>query len=155
MLADVSVASFMKLKNSELKNFIHCRKFTGKTFKEAKIRGSSSSLKKTLRKSQTAEEIVTQCSEDNPCFVWLAWKLRSSDIVLKQPAVPTLTLSASQPTLTFESGDVNHVVVKKASDYLHNAKWVASFESAVKGIAVGEVNEEMKYNADRLVSILQ
>ena len=155
LLADVIVASFMKMTNSELKDFIHCRKFKGKTFKESTLLGSSKSLKKTLRRGQTAEEIQTQCSEDNPCFVWLAWKLRSSDIVLQQPAVPILALSTPQPTLTFESGEANHVVVKKASDYLHNAKWITSFESAVKGVAVGEVNESMRNNADRLVSIMQ
>lgn len=71
LLEDVTIASILELKLTvpELRDFIHCRKFAGRTFRESKLLGGSKSLKKTLRRNQTAEEIEAQCSEEQPCLV--------------------------------------------------------------------------------------
>jgi hypothetical protein len=156
-LEDVTIASFMKVKPaSKLKDFIHCRKFDGKTFKETQVAGNFKTMKRTLRRTQTAEEIETECSEEEPCLVWLAWNLRCKKIVLKQRDMPTLNDSIPQPSFTFATPDADLAVVpKKASDYLSDPDWLGAFESTVKGVTVCSVDDGMKRNADMLVSLMQ
>ena len=158
LLRDVTIGSILqqKLTVAQLKDFIHCRKFEGRTFKESKLLGGSNSLKKTLRRNQTAEEIESQCSEEQPCLVWLAWKLRSNELVLKRRDEPALDLSIPQPVILFDSAnDDDAAVTKMPSDYLCNTNWTAAFGTTVKGVTAGVIDDGMKTNADRLVSVLQ
>lgn len=149
---DVTIASFMSLSCDELKDFIHVRTFVGKTFRETKLSGDRKSLTKKLTRQQTAEEIAAECSEDQPCLVWLAWKKRSDPLVLKERSEPTLELSIPQPLISFETLEVSAAVMN-ASDYLSNPNWVQTFASTVKGVTIRPVDDVMKHNADRLASI--
>ena len=57
-------------------------------------------INKTQFKTQTAESIENDCNSERPCYVWLAWKLRSSEVVLKAPPVPTLSTGLTLPEFT-------------------------------------------------------
>jgi len=100
-LADVTVGDLMKLKKPQserLKAFIHARKFIGREFKQSQLIGSDGILNLVRYKNQTAEQIEAGCSEDEPCLVWYAWKVRSDEIVLKATELPALDLPAVLPT---------------------------------------------------------
>ena len=92
LISDASIACFLGLTVAKLKDFIHARKFEGHVFKESSLSPPGVKLNKTLFKAQTEESIEKDCNSDRPCYVWLAWKLRSSEVVLKAPLVPTYTL---------------------------------------------------------------
>ena len=96
--ADATVADFLSLKPAQkLEDFIHVRKFNGKTFQKSQLAGSDGKLNKTCYKDQTAESIETDCSEENACLVWHAWNLRSSALVLKEKPMPVLSTSLPTP----------------------------------------------------------
>ena len=48
VFSDATVANFLSLKASQLKDFIHSRKFDGKTFKQAALTGLDGKLNKRL-----------------------------------------------------------------------------------------------------------
>jgi hypothetical protein len=153
-LSDVTVDSFMGLNIPQLKDFIHCRKFSGKTFHETQLLGSSKSLKKTLRREQTAAEVADECDVDNPCYVWLAWKLRSEELVLQCREEPVLQVINPQPSFSYDDPSIQ-IAPKKASDYLRDQSFVDAFAAEVEGVNVCSVDDEMLENADKLVPLLE
>ncbi len=152
-LADATVSDFMPLNCPQLKDFIHCRKFIGKTFQESKLVGSSGKLNKTLRKKQSAQSIESECSEDEPCLVWLAWNLRSDPLVLIRLPMPVLCTSL--PTPSFRLPDSTSPAEKFASNHLLNSTWVNSFSSVVKGVSAVTLDETIRMNADKLSPALE
>ena len=90
-VSDASITCFLELTVAKLKDSIHARKFEGPVFKEASLSPPGVKINKTQFKTQTAESIENDCNSERPCYVWLAWKLRSSEVVLKAPPVPTLS----------------------------------------------------------------
>jgi len=83
MLADATIALFLWLTVAELQDFIHVRKFTGHQFLKGKLTCGGKTLKKTLYAGHSAESIGNDCNEESPCLVWLAYSLRTTDLVLK------------------------------------------------------------------------
>ena len=127
LFADSTVAAFLQLKPaSKLEDFIHARKFTGKSFSKTKLVRPGQKLNKTLARNQTAQSIEEDCSEENPCLVWLAWRLRSSELVLKAPPAPVLLTSLKMlPFTVTYAGEVTYAgqVVKKClSGYLRSTE---------------------------------
>ena len=131
-IADVKLESFMKPTADDLRDFIHCRKFNGKTLHQTKLYGFEKKLNKTLARNQTAVEIEAECSFDRPCLVWLAWKLRAEELVLKPRKQPVLKVSNPQSSLSFVTTP-DEIVAKTASDCLRNSKWLEAVETSVKG----------------------
>ena len=63
LFADAVVAAFLQLKPaSKLEDFIHARKFTGKSFSKTKLLCPGQKLNKTLSRQQTAQSIEEDCS---------------------------------------------------------------------------------------------
>eukprot|EP00986_Skeletonema_menzelii_P009304 scaffold4187_cov135-Skeletonema_menzelii.AAC.10 len=90
---------------------------------------------------------------DRPCLVWLAWKLRSANIVLSAPDAPVLDVTVPLPQ--FAVVHAGPSTMKHASDYLTDEDWVLAFEATVKGrISTSTVTQAMKINADKLESAL-
>lgn len=152
-LADVTVAQFLGLDVRQLKDFVHARKFNDKTFHASKLAGSDGKLNKTLRKKQTAEEIERECSNERPCLVWLAWTLRSKDLVLQPRQMPILSVTVPEPTFSIPSSTPE--IVHYASDYMRNESWLSAWSSVVMGAAAVSVNERVMMNADKLASALK
>lgn len=76
--------------------------------------------------------------------------------MLKRRDEPTIDLSIPQPVILFDNAnDDDAAAMKMPSDYLCNTNWTAAFGSTVKGVTTGVIDEGMKTNADRLVSVLQ
>ncbi len=153
VLADVELDSFDKMNNNDLRDFIHCRKFNDQTFRESKLYGSNRKLNKRLSTKQTVDEMKVECSFDMPCLVWLAWKLRTEDLVLKPRQKPALQVVCPQSSLSF-ANPLEAMVVKNASDYLGNSKWLEAAESSLKGVAFGAVDDGMTANADKLAPLM-
>ena len=152
--ADATVADFLALKPaSKLEDYIHARKFTGKTFERVKVTPPGKKLNKTVYRSQTAQSIEEDCNSDNPCLVWLAHSLRSSSLVLKVPTMPVL--STSLPTPQFTITYATRVLEKCPSEYLLNSAWVESLKATAKGVSVGDVNQSMVAKAKLLMPALQ
>ena len=101
-----------------MKDCIHARKFEGHVFKEVSLSPPDVKLNKTLFKAQTEESIERDSNSDRPCYVWLAWKLRSSEVVLKAPPVPTLSTSITLPQFTVVLVYAGATVEKCPSHYL-------------------------------------
>jgi ribosomal protein L15 len=153
VVADATVTDFLSLKPaSKLEDFIHARKFSGKTFHRSKLAGVNGKLNKTRYKGQTAESIASNCSEEEPCLVWLAWKLRSTPLALKERPMPVL--NTNLPTPTFSVVYSRPTVAKLASQYLQNVKWVDSLKLTVKGVGSVAIDDDMMKNADALASAL-
>lgn len=147
-LNDASVATFLKtLDNKELRDFIHVRKFTTETFQTSTLTGNIGKLNKTLFKHQTAQSIEESCSDESPCLVWLAWKLRSEPIVLQIPPEPILIA----PTVpAFNVVYAGPQLSKRASEYLSNTTWVEVWKRIVKGVSSIAITDEMMNTADKL-----
>ena len=117
-LIDATVALFLSLTSKELKDFIHARRFNDKTFHESKLVGPSGKLNKTKFRGQSAESIERDTTEDDPCLVWLAWKLRAEPIVLEERPEPVMNTSLQTPE--FSVVYVRPESVTPASAYLLN-----------------------------------
>ena len=139
-LADCSIQHFLDLKPvTKLYDFIHVRKFLGKQFQKSKLIRPGQTLNKTLKGITTATAIEEHSSEENPCLVWLAWKLRTAKLVMKsstKPAAPTAGLKMLEFTV-LSTGPIN---TKRPSNYLNNSSWVDSFKSVVKDVEFLPVN---------------
>ena len=48
-LSEATVQQFLGLTISQLKDFIHARKFNGRTFQESKLVGSAGNIKNTIQ----------------------------------------------------------------------------------------------------------
>lgn len=153
-LVDVDLESFLKLGVAQLKDFIHCRKFNGKTFQETKLYGSDRKLNKTLTRNQTAAEMEAECSFDRPCLVWLAWKLRAEELVLKPRQQPVLQVLHPQSSLSFENPP-DAIAAKNPSEYLRDPKWREAAELSIKGVTFCDVTDEMAANADKLLPLMK
>ncbi len=153
LLEDVELDTFDKMNNVDLRDFIHCRKFNGKTFCESKLYGYEKRLNKRLSTKQTVAEMKVECSSERPCLVWLAWKLRTDDLVLKPRTKPALQVVHPQSSLSF-ANPPETMVVKNASDYLRNSKWVEAAEMSLKGVAFCAVDNTMTVNADKLAPLM-
>ena len=153
-VADATVQDFLNLKPaSKLENFIHARRFDGHIFQKSKLAGSDGKLNKTLHKKQTAEEIERNCSDTSPCLVWLAWNLRTKDILLKAPPMPTIDTRVTLPEFTVMYAGQKKA--KNASDYLCDQAWVDMLSSVVRGVSCVPISEELKENADYLTSTFE
>ena len=141
-IADVTVKDFRNLKPaSKPRNFIHARNFDGHIFQKSKLIGSDGKFNKTRYLKQTAELIKKDCNNEEPCLVWLAWNLRSKDIVLKAPAMPTL-----DTCVLLSEFDVMYACPKngkRASDYLCSQVWVDMLGSAVNGVSDVHITRKM------------
>lgn len=153
LISEASVSIFFGLTISKLKDFIHAGKFEGPTFKEASLSPPGVKLNKTQYKAQTAESIEKDCDNDNPCLVWLAWKLRSTKVVLKAPPVPTLSTSLTLPQFTVVYA--GPAVDKCPSHYLQNLTWVETLKATVKGVQFGNVDDVMIQQAMKLLPAMQ
>ena len=71
LIEDNTIPDFLPLTTDKLKDFIHARKFTRKTFQGNKITPLGKKLNKTVYRTQTPEEMERDCSEENPCLVWI------------------------------------------------------------------------------------
>ena len=152
-VANVTVAVLLHFSVANLQDFIHARMFDGKTFQKAKLVGSDGKLNKIRYKTQTAESIENDCSSSESCMVYLAWKLRSTALVLKRQEIPVLDTTLMTPTFSIVHACPESVV--KASEYLSNAAWIESFAAVVKGVSPIVPTEELKTNADKLVSAME
>ena len=148
-VSDATVQDFLDLKPaSKLENLIHARRFDGHTFQKSKLTGSDGKLNKTLHKKQSAEEIERNCSNERPCLVWLAWSLRSKELVLKAPPMPTVDTRVMVPE--FKVMYASKKKVKKASEYLGDQSWVDMLGVVVKGVSCVPISDELKEKADYL-----
>ncbi|KAL7536826.1 LOW QUALITY PROTEIN: hypothetical protein ACHAXR_007426 [Thalassiosira sp. AJA248-18] len=152
-IADATVANFLSIKVSLLQDFIHARKFDNKTFLKAELSGTDGKLNKTRYKTQTAESIEKDCSETEPCLVWLAWKLRSEPIILKERQPPVL--NSSLPTPKFTVIYYRPDSVGLPSDFLRNPQWVDSVKSVIRGVDAVLITEEMMLKANKLALALE
>ena len=76
LLEDATVQDLMNLTPAwKLQHIIHVRKFTGNKFMASQLSGTSGKLNKVVYKGQTAQDIEANCSDDNRCLVYWAWKL--------------------------------------------------------------------------------
>mmetsp|Transcript_22611 Transcript_22611/g.34254 ORF Transcript_22611/g.34254 Transcript_22611/m.34254 type:complete len:444 (-) Transcript_22611:16-1347(-) len=150
------IKDFMHLKKPQvkkLKAFIHARKFDGATFRPKDVAGVDGKLNLVRHSGQSAESIEADCSFQEPCLVWLAWKLRSANIVLSARDAPVLDVTVQLPQFAVVHAGPSQQ--KRASDYLSDKDWVLSFEATVKGrISTSTVTTAMKINADKLESSL-
>jgi len=152
VLEDASVSAFLDLKPAQkLEDFIHARRFNGKTFHKSKLAGTDGKLNKTWCKHQTAESIENDCSEEKSCLVWLAWKLRSAPIVLKEITVPALDASLSTPSFTIIYAGPERTILP--SEYLMRTSWVGRIKLAVKGVNLLHVDENLMKKADQLAKL--
>jgi hypothetical protein len=155
-LADVTVSDFLKLRGAKMEKltaFIHARKFTGRQFERGQLAGPDGKLNVVCYTKQTAESIEADCSKDAPCLIWYAWKLRSGNIVLKPTEVPSLDIPTVMPQFTVTSASPRNK--KLPSDYLKNTVWLGALSSAVKGVEIIPVSEELMTTADYLFSALE
>ena len=104
---------------------------------------------------QTAESIDNDCSSSEPCLVYLTWKLLSTALVLKRQEIPVLDTTLMTPTFSIVHACPESVVLVQASEYLRNAAWIESFAVVVKGVSPIVPTEELKTNADKLVSAME
>ena len=141
LIEDNTIPDFLPLTTDKLKDFIHARKFTGKTFQGSKITLAGKKLNKTVYRAQTAEEIERDCNEENPCLVWMAWQLRNEKLVLKLPDVPTMNTNLATPE--FAVTYAGRLSEKCPSEYLKSDVWVRTVQSTVKGVNFGSVNDRM------------
>ena len=153
VLADATIALFLRLTVSELQDFIHVRKFTGHQFLKGKLTPTGKTLKKTLYTGQTAESIGADCNEENPCLVWLAYSLRTTDIVLEANTVPDTATGLSLPDFTVTYA--TRINDKCPSEYLKSKDWVESLKATVKGVSFIDVDEEVVDRAKWLVLAMQ
>ena len=153
VLEDATIALFRRLTVSELQDFIHVRKFTGHQFLKGKLTPAGKTLKKTLYAGQTAESIGADCNEENPCLVWLAYSLRTTDVVLQTNTVPDADTGWSIPN--FAVAYATRINDKCPSEYLKNKDWVESFKATVKGVSFIDVDEEVVDRAKWLVLAMQ
>ena len=102
---------------------------------------------------QTAESIGADCNEENPCLVWLAYSLRTTDVVLQTNTVPDADTGWSIPN--FAVAYATRINDKCPSEYLKNKDWVESFKATVKGVSFIDVDEEVVDRAKWLVLAMQ
>ena len=146
VLEDVSVSAFLDLKPAQkLEDFIHACRFNGKTFHKSKLAGADGKLNKTWCKHQMAESIENDCLEEKLCLVWLAWKLRSAPIVLKEITVPALDASLPTPSFTINYAGPERAILP--SEYLMRTSWVGRIKLAVKGVNLLDVDENLMKKA--------
>ena len=100
----------------------------------------------------TAEAIEKDCNNDNPCLVWLAWSLRSNDLVLKIPELPALDIRVPVPSFTIPVTGIE--TSKLPSNYLRKDSWIKSLKRAVKGVTFVAIDDALMMHVDRLGSIL-
>ena len=153
LVSDASIACFLELTVAKLKDFIHTRKFEGPVFKEASLSPPGVKINKTQFKTQTAESIENDCNSERPCYVWLAWKLRSSEVVLKAPPVPTLSTGLTLPEFTVVYAGAEDL--KCPSNYLQNSTWVETLKATVKGVRFGNVDDDMIERSKKLLPAMQ
>ena len=151
---DCNCAHLLEIKPlGNLKAFIHACKFTGNTFQESKLKNGNRALNKTLYRGQAAKSIEKDCSAEDPCYVWLAWSLRSNDLVLKATRMPVLDLRV--PVTFFDISEARPVTTKCPSDYLRKPAWVNTFKRVVKGVNAVPIDDTLMTNADNLGSVLE
>jgi len=147
-LADAGACHFLALTVAQLKDFIHARSFDGQTFQTSNLAGSSGKLNKVRFKGQTAEMIENDCSDDEPCLVWIAWKLRAKELVLKQRAQVAIDLRVPTPEFTVVCA--SRPAIKTPSEYLRNSSWVQSLSLFIRGVDFVTIDDELIKNADKL-----
>ena len=152
-VADATVSHFLSLNSKQLQDFIHARKFTNATFHKTQLPGTDGKLNKTRYQSQTAESIESDCSNEETCLVWLAWKLRSTPLVMKPLELPILDTSVATPS--FSVVYYQPVSTKLPSDYLQNDMWIESLKSVLKGVSFVALTSQLKENANQLAIILE
>jgi hypothetical protein len=153
LLSDATTEHFLCLTVKELKEFVHARKFDTKTFQESKLVGTDGKLKKTWYSKQTAESIANDCSNKEPCLVWIAWKLRSDEIMLKERPIPLLTTSL--PTPEFNVVYARLEPSKLPSQYLNDSLWVKTLKSIVKGVDAVLIDKELAATAYKLALLMK
>ena len=67
LLENNSLQHFLPLITNKLKDFVHARKFTSKSFLTAKLTPTGKKLNKTVYRTQTVEEIEQDYNNENPC----------------------------------------------------------------------------------------
>ena len=152
-MGDATVSDFLTLSVPKLENFIHARKFDGSTFQKSKLCGADGKLNKTRYAKQSAESIQNDCTTEEPCLVWIAWKLRSSPLVLKERPEPVMDLSFHTPEFTVIYA--TPALAKLPSQYLRDTSWVKRLQSVVKGVSFLNITEDLMKNADSLALTLQ
>ena len=111
-----------------------------------------------MYKGQTAQDIEANCSDDNPCLVYWAWKLckTKAPVKLTLPTQPVLASVLSTPTYAAVRVGLSDYTIqpKLASDYLRDAEWADCLVSCIKGLGngVAPIDSEMFERADSLVS---
>ena len=152
-LTDASVVDFLSLTAKKLQDFIHCRKFDDATFHQSRLVGSDGKLNKTRYKSQTAESIEKDCSDKEPCLVWMAWNIRSHVLVLEPRSIPVMNIRVSMPEFTVVyAGRESR---RMASDYLRSGTWVTALGAVVKGVHAVPITDSILAKADNLVLALE
>jgi hypothetical protein len=149
LLADTTVGHFLPYTAAKLEDFIHARKFKGKQFQKTKLTPPGKKLNKTVYRGQTADDIAQDCSDENPCLVWLVWRLRTHTIVLEMPALPVLNTSLQMPEFTIAYA--GRMSGKCPSEYLLSNAWVATLKSTVKGVSFRAFETSMIDEAKLLV----
>ena len=151
-VADAGVVDFLPLSVAKLQDFIHARKFNGKTFHKSKLAGTDGKLNKLRYSKQTAESVENDCSDEEPCLVWLAWKHRADPVILEERPVPVMNTSIQAPEFTVTSATREDT--KLPSDYLNDEQWVGVLKSVVKGVEAVPIDEALLSKADALALAL-
>ena len=97
--------------------------------------------------------IEADCSEEAPCLIWYAWKVRSDEIVLRATELSALDFPAVLPTFTVTSARPTNK--KLSSEYLRDPVWLEALSSAVKGAKMIQVSEELRKTADYICGSLE
>ena len=153
LLVDNTISHFASLVADKLKDFIHARKFKGKSFQLVKLAPAGKKLNKTVYRGQTPDEIERDCNEENPCLVWLAWSIRNVPIILRAPDPPILQTSLEMPQ--FQVTYAGRLSDKDPSEYLRNEVWIDTMKSTVKGVRFEMVDDKMIDRASALKLKLQ
>ena len=127
---DATVSDFLLLSVSKLKDFIHLRKFTGHQFRVRQLAKPGASLNKSVYPKQTAQSIEEDCSDENPCLVWISWSVRKSTLVLEEYTLPETSDSFEMPQFSITGSGSDDQ--KFPSGYLQSASWVEALKSTVR-----------------------
>ena len=159
ILSDVTVETWLSLKPADkLKWIIHTRKFKDCKFHASSLTGATGKLNKTVYPGQTAADIALNCSADNPCLVWWAWKLcqEKAPLVLTLPSPPVLDWSLATPKFDVVYADLTSGTnSREPSSYLQDPAWVDTFKSCVRGVLSDESESVATGRADKLATALE
>lgn len=153
-LHELSLSHFLdsRITVPMLKKFIQVRKWKDAKFHESELVGSDGKKLNKIRYGPSAQSIENNCSDESPCLVWIAWKLRSSPLIMEELSQPNLDTSLKLPEFSVAYAGPGRR--KSASEYLTNADWVGSLCSVIKGINTCTIDGRMLSKADALSAAL-